>query len=105
MIRSLREIAAAVAACRAGYQAAPMRAIGERDRAIEFSRSEGGATLQEAVSVCSFLTDSTPEEADPAQQHHHAGLRCEARRDTRPGSRQVANATRRCRTVSLSDSR
>lgn len=62
MMPYLRGVAAGVAACDPAYRAAPMRSVGERDKATQFSRSEPGSPLQEVIAVCSDLADLPPSE-------------------------------------------
>ena len=62
MMPYLRGVAAAVAACDPAYRAAPIRSVGERDKATQFSRSEPDSPLQELIAVCSDLADLPPSE-------------------------------------------
>lgn len=64
----LRDISAAVAACDAGYRASPLRSVGERDKAIQFTRLEPGSRLQEAVSICSELVTRLPNEPETREE-------------------------------------
>lgn len=68
ILNYLRDISAAITACDSGYRALPLRSVGDRDKAIQFSRFEPGSPLQEVVSICSELVTPLANEPETSDE-------------------------------------